>query len=267
MAVSCASGRTTSHAEVAASTDVRGWIPALAVLAEHIGDAQVRPRHDRRLGRQQRLSAHYPAAIVGLNATVHTQQTHHRRRRLLHRHVRYRAQRWRDDHRSAASRSRTRRRCGKFPNPASRYAIVGVMVAQTGGGVRVAVTGAGPCVFRLPDFHRRSRRISRRARWTILKPAVQSQQRHPRQRRIPGASGQGNGQARDRRGELKGALRTSRNPSKHSRAAQAPRRESLPSSFALPRRSVPTGQKRIVRTEIDPALTWPRSRARLRVMA
>jgi carbon-monoxide dehydrogenase medium subunit len=40
----------------------------------------------------------------------------------------------------------------KFPNPASRYAIVGVMVAQTGGGVRVAVTGAGPCVFRLPDF-------------------------------------------------------------------------------------------------------------------
>jgi carbon-monoxide dehydrogenase medium subunit len=40
----------------------------------------------------------------------------------------------------------------KFPNPASRYAIVGVMVAQTGGGVRVAVTGAGPCVFRAQDF-------------------------------------------------------------------------------------------------------------------
>jgi carbon-monoxide dehydrogenase medium subunit len=40
----------------------------------------------------------------------------------------------------------------KFPNPASRYAIVGVMVAQTGGGVRVAVTGAGPCVFRAKDF-------------------------------------------------------------------------------------------------------------------
>ena len=36
----------------------------------------------------------------------------------------------------------------KFPNPASRYAIVGVMVAETGGGVRVAVTGAGGCVFR-----------------------------------------------------------------------------------------------------------------------
>ena len=36
----------------------------------------------------------------------------------------------------------------KFPNPASRYAIVGVFVSQSGGEVRVAVTGAGPCVFR-----------------------------------------------------------------------------------------------------------------------
>jgi carbon-monoxide dehydrogenase medium subunit len=39
----------------------------------------------------------------------------------------------------------------KFPNPASRYAIVGVMVAQTGGETRVAVTGAGPSVFRVAD--------------------------------------------------------------------------------------------------------------------
>ena len=37
----------------------------------------------------------------------------------------------------------------KFPNPASRYAIVGVMVADTGGGIRVAVTGAGARVFRV----------------------------------------------------------------------------------------------------------------------
>jgi carbon-monoxide dehydrogenase medium subunit len=40
----------------------------------------------------------------------------------------------------------------KFPNPASRYAIVGVFVAQGAGGPRVAVTGAGPCVFRATDF-------------------------------------------------------------------------------------------------------------------
>ena len=40
----------------------------------------------------------------------------------------------------------------KFKNPASRYAIVGVFVARTPGGVRVAVTGAGPCVFRVPEM-------------------------------------------------------------------------------------------------------------------
>ncbi|HSR73129.1 MAG TPA: carbon monoxide dehydrogenase, partial [Kiloniellales bacterium] len=40
----------------------------------------------------------------------------------------------------------------KFPNPASRYAIVGVMVSQSSGGVRVAVTGAGPVVFRVPEM-------------------------------------------------------------------------------------------------------------------
>jgi carbon-monoxide dehydrogenase medium subunit len=40
----------------------------------------------------------------------------------------------------------------KFPNPASRYAIAGVMVAETGDGIRVAVTGAGPCAFRVGAF-------------------------------------------------------------------------------------------------------------------
>ena len=40
----------------------------------------------------------------------------------------------------------------KFPNPASRYAIVGVMAAKTASGVRVAVTGAGPCAFRVGEM-------------------------------------------------------------------------------------------------------------------
>ena len=40
----------------------------------------------------------------------------------------------------------------KFPNPASRFALVGVFVAKTGGDARVAVTGAGPCVFRQGDM-------------------------------------------------------------------------------------------------------------------
>ena len=42
----------------------------------------------------------------------------------------------------------------KFKNPASRYAIVGVFVAETANGVRVAVTGAGPCVFRVPELEK-----------------------------------------------------------------------------------------------------------------
>jgi carbon-monoxide dehydrogenase medium subunit len=40
----------------------------------------------------------------------------------------------------------------KFPNPASRYAVVGVLVAKTAGGVRVAVTGAGAVVFRQKEM-------------------------------------------------------------------------------------------------------------------
>ena len=40
----------------------------------------------------------------------------------------------------------------KFPNPASRYAVVGVMVSEGDDGVRVAVTGAGPSVFRVPEM-------------------------------------------------------------------------------------------------------------------
>jgi carbon-monoxide dehydrogenase medium subunit len=40
----------------------------------------------------------------------------------------------------------------KFRNPASRYAMTGVFVSQTGGDVRVAATGAAPCVFRVPDM-------------------------------------------------------------------------------------------------------------------
>jgi carbon-monoxide dehydrogenase medium subunit len=40
----------------------------------------------------------------------------------------------------------------KSPNPASRYAVAGVFVARTSSGVRVAVTGAGPSVFRVAEM-------------------------------------------------------------------------------------------------------------------
>jgi carbon-monoxide dehydrogenase medium subunit len=145
-------GAGTPHAEVAASDVVRSSIPALAYLAEHIGDAQVRNRGT--IGgsiANNDPAADYPAAIVGLNATVRTN-----RREIAA-----------DDFFTGMFETAlgddeivvsvgfpkpTKAGYAKFPNPASRYAIVGVMVAQTGGGVRVAVTGAGPCVFRLPDF-------------------------------------------------------------------------------------------------------------------
>jgi carbon-monoxide dehydrogenase medium subunit len=42
----------------------------------------------------------------------------------------------------------------KFKNPASRYALVGVFVAETGSGPRIAVTGAAPGVFRVPEMEK-----------------------------------------------------------------------------------------------------------------
>ncbi len=142
-------GAMTRHAEVAASPDVRKAIPALAHLAGEIGDPQVRNRGT--IGgsiANADPAADYPAAVVGLNATIHTNK-----RKIAA-----------DDFFKGLFETALqdgeiitavhfpkpeRAAYAKFPNPASRYAMVGVMVAKTGGGVRVAVTGAGPCVFRV----------------------------------------------------------------------------------------------------------------------
>ena len=141
-------GAMTRHADVAASAEVRSAIPALAALADGIGDPHV--RNAGTIGgsiANADPAADYPAAVVGLGAEVRT------------------------DRRSIAGddfftdlfetaleegeiivsvRFPVPRRAAyvKFPNPASRYAIVGVMAAETGGGIRVAVTGAGGRVFR-----------------------------------------------------------------------------------------------------------------------
>jgi aerobic carbon-monoxide dehydrogenase medium subunit len=145
-------GAMTPHAEVAGSKDVRDWIPALAEMAEMIGDAQVRNRGT--IGgsiANNDPAADYPAAVVGLNATVHTN------RRTIAGDDFFTGMfdtALEDDEIVTEVRFPKADRAGyaKFRNPASRYAIVGVMVAQTGGQTRVAVTGAGPCVFRLSDF-------------------------------------------------------------------------------------------------------------------
>ncbi|KAB2839787.1 MAG: xanthine dehydrogenase family protein subunit M [Burkholderiales bacterium] len=136
-------GAMTTHAEVAASSEVKSALPALASLAGEIGDRQVRNRGT--LGgsiANNDPAADYPAGLLGLGATVITNK-----RSIAA-----------DDFFTglfgtalAAGEVITavsfpipkRAAYVKFKNQASRFALVGVFVAETAGGVRVAVTGAG----------------------------------------------------------------------------------------------------------------------------
>lgn len=145
-------GARCTHAEVASSGVVRGAIPALASLAGSIGDPQVRNRGT--IGGSVAHSdpaADYPAAVLGLAATIKTD-----RRTIAA-----------DDFFTglfATALTEDEIITGvhfpkpeaaayaKFASPASKYAIVGVMVAKTGGNVRVAVTGAGAQVFRVAEM-------------------------------------------------------------------------------------------------------------------
>jgi carbon-monoxide dehydrogenase medium subunit len=136
-------GAMTKHVEVATSDVVKGAIPALAHLADGIGDPQVRNRGT--IGgsiANNDPAADYPAAVVALNATVITNK-----RKIAA-----------DDFFKGLFETAlqtgeiitavqfpipARAAYQKFKNPASRYAIVGVFVANGPMGVRVAVTGAG----------------------------------------------------------------------------------------------------------------------------
>lgn len=141
-------GAGTRHAEVSASEAVRKALPALAELAERIGDPQV-----RNLGTlggsvaNNDPASDYPAAVLGSNATIVT-------------HAREIAA---DDFFQGMFATALepgelvtrvvfplpkRAAYEKFPHPASGYAMAGVFVAETASGVRVAVTGAGSGVFR-----------------------------------------------------------------------------------------------------------------------
>src|SRR5262245_4619640 len=147
-------GAMTTHAEVAKSSVVKGAIPALAVLADGIGDPQVRNRGT--IGGSISNSdpaADYPAGLVGLGATVVTNK-----RKIaaddFFKGMFETALEAGEIVTAVSFPKPEKAGYGKFPSPASRYAMVGVFVAKTGGGVRVAVTGAGPSVFRLPDFEK-----------------------------------------------------------------------------------------------------------------
>jgi carbon-monoxide dehydrogenase medium subunit len=143
-------GATTTHAEVAASAEVKARIPALAALAEGIGDPMV--RNAGTLGgsvANNDPAADYPAALLGVGATVIT----HKRRIAAEDFFTGMYETALESGEVVVAVSfPAPKRAGyaKFPNPASRYAIVGVFVAETASGVRLAVTGAGPGVFRVP---------------------------------------------------------------------------------------------------------------------
>lgn len=136
-------GAMTRHVDVARSDVVTAAIPALAALAEGIGDAAVRNRGT--IGgsiANNDPAADYPAACLGLNATIVTNK-----RQLAA--AEYftglfdTALEGDEIVTSVRFPKPTAAAYVKFPNPASRYAMVGVMVAKTADGVRVAVTGAG----------------------------------------------------------------------------------------------------------------------------
>jgi len=136
-------GAMTRHADVATSSVVRQAIPALAALAEEIGDPQV--RNQGTIGgslANNDPAADYPAAALSLGATIVTNK-----REIAAQDY------FKGLFETALGAGEIiakvrfpiplKAAYQKFPNPASRYAIVGVFVAKTAGGVRVAVTGAG----------------------------------------------------------------------------------------------------------------------------
>lgn len=137
------------HASVQNSAEVKEAIPALAHLAGEIGDPAV--RHRGTLGgsiANNDPTADYPAACLALGATIHTET------RTIEADDFFT-----DLFETALEEGEIVTKVSfpvpdkaayvKFPNPASRYAIVGVFVAQKGGKARVAVTGAGSKVFRV----------------------------------------------------------------------------------------------------------------------
>ena len=147
-------GAMTTHNDVAHSADVKKTIPALAALAEGIGDPQVRNRGT--IGgsiSNNDPAADYPAALLGLDATVTTNKRKIKADDFFKGLFETALQ---DGEIVTAVSFPKPEKAGyaKFPNPASRYAMVGVMVAKTGGGVRVAVTGAGPGVFRQKEMEK-----------------------------------------------------------------------------------------------------------------
>ncbi|MBC8298033.1 MAG: FAD binding domain-containing protein, partial [Pelagibacterales bacterium] len=145
-------GATTRHVEVANSRDVKKAIPSLAALAEGIGDPQVRNRGT--IGgsiANNDPAADYPSACIALNAIIHTNnrkidaenffkgmfETSLKKTEIIE---------------LVEFEIPQKSSYQKLPNPASRYAIVGVYIAKHKTGINVAVTGAKSCVYNDKDL-------------------------------------------------------------------------------------------------------------------
>jgi carbon-monoxide dehydrogenase medium subunit len=144
-------GAMTPHADVAASDEVARAIPALTVLAGGIGDPLVRNRGT--LGgsiANADPAADYPAGVLGLAATVITNRREIAADQFF---LGLFETALESGEIITAVRFPIPQAAGycKFRQPASRFALVGVFVAKTANGVRVAVTGAAPSVFRFGE--------------------------------------------------------------------------------------------------------------------
>ncbi|HJP50013.1 MAG: xanthine dehydrogenase family protein subunit M [Pseudomonadales bacterium] len=141
-------GAMTTHAAVAASSEVQNTIPALAQLAGNIGDPAVRNRGT--IGgsiANNDPAADYPAAVIALDAVVKTSKREIPGNEFFT--GMFETALEEDEIITAVMFSKPDVAAYmKFENPASRYAIVGVFVARAGDSVRVGITGATPCAHR-----------------------------------------------------------------------------------------------------------------------
>jgi carbon-monoxide dehydrogenase medium subunit len=145
-------GAMVRHAEVAASSAVQKALPALAALAGIIGDRQV--RHMGTIGgsiANNDPAADYPAAVMALGATITTNKRKIEGDKFFT--GLYETALQPGELITSVSFPVPKRAAYmKFKNPASRFAIVGVFVADFGGKVRVGVTGAGAFAFRQAEM-------------------------------------------------------------------------------------------------------------------
>ena len=147
-------GAMTRHAEVAGSSDVKKAIPSLAAMASLIGDRQV--RHMGTIGGSLANSdpaADYPAAVLALNATITTNKRKIAADQFF-KGLYETALEPGELITSVTFQAPKRGAYMKFRNPASRFALVGVYVADFGGNVRVGVTGAGASAFRQGEMEK-----------------------------------------------------------------------------------------------------------------